>query len=499
MSERRQLHHRSASVNALIERNSERDRQKTEKKQAEEEKPYQYSVDRQHRSHRHAPETQDPDMQGRKRRHRHNREENNVEPKYSSQRPAPISTSSHHRSHSSSSRSREHSSRHSSREKVENFLFTPTSPAESARSAHTRPPPLPLESSDQIRYSSSHRSQSARGVKPSRATPELDQFEFKNSAVSPKEEQKPIQRIRTRTRKRSTQEKQPDQELQPPKQQQPIPHFKSFREILAEKPKFASQVQPKPLIGTELDNQFKPLVIKPLTPTPQVEEKNKFKFDNIPDDYRGRRIGRSSRDAQSMTYTSNKNTNPSQNLHENKSYSKNTENDENTNKDTTSDKHVKLSNSAKHRSASVPKKMHSSNQNLWLPPSMEKFKNISIDGEVIIPQKAVLEQSSSSSMLTPITGSNNSEEPVKMTDDDLFTDRELKREDISKHKYKPPKLKVFDAAPVSKLNPPLSATDASVQKPSLKRFELTTPPQIQIAQDQEPRPRRTRRRKQPTD
>lgn len=485
MSERRKLHHRSASVNALVDRKSSNDRRIQENKRNEEEKPYEYQVEH-HRSRRHAPETQDPDAQHRRHRHHHSSRENN-NPKYASQRPTPISTSSHHRSHSSSSRAKEHSSRKSSGNNEFNSPFTPVSPAESIKSAHQRPPPLPLDTIEQLKYSSSsrHRSKSARSVGQKHATPELDKFEIKNVVLSPKEEPKQIenpQPQRTRTRKRVSAAKQPEQKVEQlqPQQSNHSPHYKSFREILAEKPKFASQAQPKPLIGTEYDQQFKPMVVKPLAPTSQLEERNKFERDNIPDDYRGRRLGQSPLEGQALTYANDKNIQKP--------------GDDNKTEKDKKERHVKLDSSARHRSASAPKKMRSSNQNLWLPPSMEKFNNISIDGEIIIPQKAALEQSDSSSMLTPITGSNNSEEPIKMTDETEF-EPELRREDINKKKYRPPKLKAFDGAPISRIAPPLSATVADPAK-TLKRFENPTPAQIDIPQeDQIPKQKRTRRRK----
>ena len=350
------------------------------------------------------------------------------------------------------------------------------SPAESLKSAksfHHKPPPLPLDTPIQIKRSSERRSASEKSRRRRRDDGFIFRETEKDAIKKPEkaeEKQKETYQYETTKKTRPTrhkllelQQKQEEIEKNAPKakeQQQQTkehnsqPHYKSFKEILTEKPQFKTVAKPKPLIGTEYENA------KPNFPYDQFAENKKVtpsvsseSVEDQPDDYNARDINKQIQYMERETST----------LQPRKKKPRG---------------HVKLEFSAKHRSASESKevlvekekekekeKENSENVEKQSEKAVSesdaqnnntnnsgKEKNISIDGRVIQPPQ--LQAISSSSDFNAMTGTEIEDPSLQSLH--FQRDPPKPQQYTKKKKYRPPELKIFDSQ-VAGIQDPLSA------------------------------------------
>ena len=365
------------------------------------------------------------------------------------------------------------------------------SPAESLKSAksfHQKPPPLPLDTPIQLRHSSERRSASEKTRRRRRD----DGFIFRDNNKNQnkkqedkmeKDEKEPYQydsskkNKQTRHKLLELQQKQEEIEKNSPKSNQPQnpqnvqPQFKSFKEILTEKPQFKTIAKPKPLIGTEYENAKPNFPIERkkenIKKTPSVSSES---VEDQPDDYNARDINKQIQYMERETST----------LQPHKRKPKG---------------HIKLEFSAKPRSASESKEVLVNKNNEEkvdeqqnkegnesdVNNSNNKEKNISIDGRVIEPPP--FQAISSSSDFNAMTGTEI-EDPSLQS---LHFQREPPKPQqyTKKKKYRPPELKIFDSQ-VAGIQDPLSAQvpkaniklpfPYSASPPAPKNMPLHMPP-----------------------
>ena len=257
---------------------------------------------------------------------------------------------------------------------------------------------------------------------------------------------------------------------------------KPFKEILTEKPVFSSRAAPKPLIGTENDMHYKPMVIKPLSPM-ERETMQFSEFDNRVDDYRARRLG------YAQNYEAHYSTQTSPYEKERMKQSAEKEKD-NYIENLFSSKRRSQSASAAHSRRKSSKEQQL--EKMWVPKAMAGNQNMSIDGVVRQP---LLDASNNSPSIHNTNSSSDSEElncmdeiPVDVsqfstpkaqsppaaskfdsingTDSFKMRPKTLERREIIQ-RYKPPELKQFESSPVSKFAEFPFSPD--IPKASLKR------------------------------
>ena len=258
---------------------------------------------------------------------------------------------------------------------------------------------------------------------------------------------------------------------------------KPFKEILTEKPVFSSRATPKPLIGTENDMNYKPMVIKPLSPM-EREAMQFSEFDNRVDDYRARRLG------YSPNYEAHYATQTHAYEREKKKDRIEKEKD-NYIENLFSSKRRSQSASAAHSRRKSAKEQQL--EKMWVPKAMADNQNMSIDGVVRQPlldnsknKNSITNTSSDSEELncmdeipvdvsqfstpkTPTPSLGSKFDSLNGTDSYRgLRPKTLERKEINQ-RYKPPELKQFESSPVSKFAElPISSDipKATVKRPS---------------------------------
>ena len=367
--------------------------------------------------------------------------------------------------------------------------FQINSPAESAKSFHHKPPPLPLDTPEKIPRSSQRRSASEKTHRRRRQNDIL--FQQEQSQKKAKEEQDLVKFQSAKNEKPGKHkllelhQKQVEMEQKAPisVEQKPDnkPKYKSFKEILSEKPRFKSKAAPKPLIGTENDNILPHFPLKPQLP--MTKSISSGSVEDQPDDYNARDINKQIQfmERESFTLQPNGKRKPKG--------------------------HVKLEFSAKDQKLKEENEKEKSNDskepNDETPKSdiqdeLMNQKNISIDGKVIEPPP--LQVISSSSDFNAMTGTELEETTLQ-----FHRGKSKPQYAPKKKKYRPPELKIFDSQDMADIHANDNPFSAQIPKADIKfpfQFSASPPvprkPLLQAPlQDGAPQqPSRSRRRRE---